>query len=227
MIYLRHWFKITMTAVLEAAAINSHAMTTSNAADQRQMLREFEEHTMPLMPRLLAQARALTNSEQDAQDLVQETYLKAFRAWKQFELGTNLKAWLVKIMKNTNLNNLEKSNRDKTRGSIDELEDWQVGGAESLTARASRSAESEALENLPTSTVLKALNTLPAEFREVVLQAIVVGLPYAEIAENMGTPVGTVMSRLHRGKKALRVALAEYAREEGYLNENELETEQE
>jgi RNA polymerase sigma-70 factor (ECF subfamily) len=227
MIYLRHWFKITMTAVLEAAAINSHAMTTSNAADQRQMLREFEEHTMPLMPRLLAQARALTNSEQDAQDLVQETYLKAFRAWKQFELGTNLKAWLVKIMKNTNLNNLEKSNRDKTRGSIDELEDWQVGGAESLTARASRSAEAEAMENLPTSTVLKALDTLPAEFREVVLQAIVVGLPYAEIAENMGTPVGTVMSRLHRGKKALRVALAEYAREEGYLNENELETEQE
>jgi len=202
-------------------------MTTSNAADQRQMLREFEEHTMPLMPRLLAQARALTNSEQDAQDLVQETYLKAFRAWKQFELGTNLKAWLVKIMKNTNLNNLEKSNRDKTRGSIDELEDWQVGGAESLTARASRSAEAEAMENLPTSTVLKALDTLPAEFREVVLQAIVVGLPYAEIAENMGTPVGTVMSRLHRGKKALRVALAEYAREEGYLNENELETEQE
>lgn len=216
-----------MTAVLEAAAINSHAMTTSNASDQRQMLREFEEHTMPLMPRLLAQARALTNSEQDAQDLVQETYLKAFRAWKQFELGTNLKAWLVKIMKNTNLNNLEKSNRDKTRGSIDELEDWQVGGAESLTARASRSAEAEAMENLPTSTVLKALDTLPAEFREVVLQAIVVGLPYAEIAENMGTPVGTVMSRLHRGKKALRVALAEYAREEGYLNENELETEQE
>jgi RNA polymerase sigma-70 factor (ECF subfamily) len=83
------------------------------------------------------------------------------------------------------------------------------------------------MENLPTSTVLKALDTLPAEFREVVLQAIVVGLPYAEIAENMGTPVGTVMSRLHRGKKALRVALAEYAREEGYLNENELETEQE
>ncbi|MDE2409733.1 MAG: sigma-70 family RNA polymerase sigma factor [Actinomycetales bacterium] len=202
-------------------------MTTSNNDEQRQMLREFEEHTMPLMPRLLAQARALTNSEQDAQDLVQETYLKAFRAWKQFELGTNLKAWLVKIMKNTNLNNLEKSNRDKTRGSIDELEDWQVGGAESLTARASRSAEAEAMENLPTSTVLKALDTLPAEFREVVLQAIVVGLPYAEIAANMGTPVGTVMSRLHRGKKALRVALAEYAREEGYLNENELETEQE
>lgn len=227
MIYLRHWFKITMTVVLEAAAINSHAMTTSNNDEQRQMLREFEEHTMPLMPRLLAQARALTNSEQDAQDLVQETYLKAFRAWKQFELGTNLKAWLVKIMKNTNLNNLEKSNRDKTRGSIDELEDWQVGGAESLTARASRSAEAEAMENLPTSTVLKALDTLPAEFREVVLQAIVVGLPYAEIAANMGTPVGTVMSRLHRGKKALRVALAEYAREEGYLNENELETEQE
>ena len=123
-------------------------------------------------------------------------------------------------MKNTNLNNLEKSNRDKTRGSIDELEDWQVGGAESLTARASRSAEAEALDILPAETVVQALDKLPVEFREVVLQAIVLGLPYAEIAANMNTPVGTVMSRLHRGKKALRDALADYARQEGYLNES-------
>jgi RNA polymerase sigma-70 factor, ECF subfamily len=193
-------------------------MTTETRSSAWDKTREFEEQAMPLMPLILAMARRLTQSEEDAQDLVQETYIKAFRSWKQFEQGTNLKAWLVKIMKNTNLNNLEKSNRDKTRGSIDELEDWQVGGAESLTARASRSAEAEALDVLPAETIVKALDQLPAEFREVVLQAIVLGLPYAEIASNMHTPVGTVMSRLHRGKKALREALAEYAREEGYLN---------
>lgn len=171
---------------------------------------------MPLMPLLLAMARRLTNSEEDAQDLVQETYIKSFRSWGQFQQGTNLKAWLLTIMKNTNLNNVEKAGRDKTRGSIDELEDWQVGGAESLTTRASRSAEAEAMDNLPAATIVKALDSLPSEFKEVVLQAIVLGLPYAEIAQNMGTPVGTVMSRLHRGKKALREALADYARQEGY-----------
>jgi RNA polymerase sigma-70 factor (ECF subfamily) len=186
-----------------------------NMATPEQM-REFEEQTMPLMPLLLAMARRLTNSEEDAQDLVQETYIKSFRSWGQFQQGTNLKAWLLTIMKNTNLNNVEKAGRDKTRGSIDELEDWQVGGAESLTTRASRSAEAEAMDNLPAATIVKALDSLPSEFKEVVLQAIVLGLPYAEIAQNMGTPVGTVMSRLHRGKKALREALADYARQEGY-----------
>jgi RNA polymerase sigma-70 factor (ECF subfamily) len=91
-------------------------------------MREFEEQTLVLMPLLLGMARRLAKSEEDAQDLVQETYIKAFRSWGQFQQGTNLKAWLLTIMKNTNLNNLEKSNRDKSRGSIDELEDWQVGG---------------------------------------------------------------------------------------------------
>ena len=206
--------------LMTTPAVKSQVMNTQTNPGNQDKIREFEAQAMPLMPLILAMARRLTNSEEDAQDLVQETYIKAFKSWKQFEQGTNLKAWLVKIMKNTNLNNLEKSNRDKTRGSIDELEDWQVGGAESLTARASRSAEAEALDILPAETVVQALDKLPVEFREVVLQAIVLGLPYAEIAANMNTPVGTVMSRLHRGKKALRDALADYARQEGYLNES-------
>jgi len=203
----------------QSAAVNSQLMTNESRSTQADKIREFESQAMPLMPLILAMSRRLTKTEEDAQDLVQETYIKAFKSWKQFEQGTNLKAWLVKIMKNTNLNNLEKSNRDKTRGSIDELEDWQVGGAESLTARANRSAEAEALDILPAETVLKALDQLPVEFREVVLQAIVLGLPYAEIAANMNTPVGTVMSRLHRGKKALRESLADYAVQEGYVTE--------
>ena len=196
--------------------LKSQAMPQSKKQAAAQQARDFEEQTMPLMPLMLAMARRSTKSEEDAQDLVQETYIKAFRSWGQFQQGTNLKAWLLTILKNTNLNNLEKSNRDKTRGSIDELEDWQVGTAESLTARSSRSAEAEALDNLPAETVVKALDNLAPEFKEVVLEAIVLGLPYAEIAQNMGTPVGTVMSRLHRGKKALREALAEYALQEGY-----------
>ena len=211
---------LTLTSQIRArsSAIKSQVMNTTEQSGQQDKIREFEAQAMPLMPLILAMARRLTNTEEDAQDLVQETYIKAFKSWKQFEQGTNLKAWLVKIMKNTNLNNLEKSNRDKTRGSIDELEDWQVGGAESLTARSSRSAELEALDILPAETVVKALDQLPLEFREVVLQAIVLGLPYADIAANMNTPVGTVMSRLHRGKKALREALAEYALQEGYIH---------
>jgi RNA polymerase sigma-70 factor (ECF subfamily) len=179
-------------------------------------MREFEELTIPLMPLLLAMARRQTNSEEDAQDLVSETYIKAFKSWGQFEQGTNLKAWLIKIMRNTNLNNIEKAKRDKSRGSIDELEDWQIGTAESLTSMASKSAEVEAIDNMPSSNVIAALDRLPSEFKEVVLQAVVLGLPYAEIAKNMDTPVGTVMSRLHRGKKALREELMAFAREEGY-----------
>lgn len=171
---------------------------------------------MPLMPLVLAMAKRETKNEEDAQDLVQETYIKAFRSWGQFQQGTNLKAWLLKIMRNTFLNNAEKKKRDQAKGSIDELEDWQIGGAESLTTTRSRSAEAEAIDNMPAASITAALDKLPAEFKEVVLQAVVMGLPYAEIAQNMGTPVGTVMSRLHRGKKALREELAGYAREMGY-----------
>lgn len=206
----------TQSQSRDTKKVDSQPMNERKGMATPAQMREFEEQTMVLMPLLLGMARRLAKSEEDAQDLVQETYIKAFRSWGQFQQGTNLKAWLLTIMKNTNLNNIEKANRDKSRGSIDELEDWQIGGAESLTIRSSQSAELEALDNLPADSIVKALDALPAEFKEVVLQAVVLGLPYAEIAANMGTPVGTVMSRLHRGKKALREALADYAREEGY-----------
>lgn len=206
----------TQSQSRDTEKVDSQPMNERKGMATPAQMREFEEQTMVLMPLLLGMARRLAKSEEDAQDLVQETYIKAFRSWGQFQQGTNLKAWLLTIMKNTNLNNIEKANRDKSRGSIDELEDWQIGGAESLTIRSSQSAELEALDNLPAESIVKALDALPAEFKEVVLQAVVLGLPYAEIAANMGTPVGTVMSRLHRGKKALREALADYAREEGY-----------
>ena len=203
------------SSVVSQPSLDSQSMSSKSERDSKK-IREFEEQALPLTPLLLAMARRSTKTEEDAQDLVQETYMKAFRSWAQFEQGTNLKAWMVRIMHNTNMNIVEKAKKDKSSGSIDALEDWQVGAAESLTSRASRSAEAEALDNMPTETVLKALDSLPAEFREVLLQAVVVGLSYKEIAANMGDNPITVGTRLTRAKKALRVALADYARSEGY-----------
>ena len=197
-------------------SLKSSAMTSKKADPQAQKMREFEEQAMPLMPMMLAIAKRIVANSEDAEDLVQETYIKAFKSWHQFQQGSNLKAWLITILRNTSKNGFEKANRDKTRGSIDELEEWQVGTAESLTSRITRSAEAEALDNLPAETVLKALDALPEDFREVLLQAVVVGLSYKEIATATGVNPITVGTRLSRAKEALRVTLADYAREEGY-----------
>lgn len=198
--------------------VNSHTVSkkTSSSASSADLVREFEEQTMPLMPQLFGMAKRLTRHEQDAEDLLQDTYVKAFAAWHQFEQGTNLKAWLYRIMHNSFLNTAVKRNKSQNDKSLDALEDWQTGDADSLTASATRSAEAEAIDNLPSKNVVEALDSLPEEFREVVLQAVVLGLPYAEIAKNMNTPIGTVMSRLHRGKKILRDKLTSFAIDEGY-----------
>lgn len=198
--------------------VNSHIVGTKSSGNSSSadMVREFEAQTMPLMPQLFGMAKRLTRHEQDAEDLLQDTYVKAFAAWHQFEQGTNLKAWLYRIMHNSFLNTAVKRNKSQNDKSLDALEEWQTGEADSLTASASRSAEAEAIDNLPSKNVVEALDSMPDEFREVVLQAVVLGLPYAEIAKNMNTPIGTVMSRLHRGKKILRDKLTNFAIEEGY-----------
>jgi len=198
--------------------VDSHTMSKSKGSHSptEAKIRQFEEQALPLMPQILGMAKRYTRNEQDAQDLVQETFSKAFVAWAQFEQGTNLKAWLFKILYNTHTNMYHKKAKEKGKGSLDDLAEWQIGEASSLTTTASRSAEAEAIDNMPAQVIQDALDRLPVEFKEVVLQAVVVGLPYAEIAHNMGTPVGTVMSRLHRGKKLLRQQLASYAQEEGY-----------
>ncbi len=147
---------------------------------------------------------------------MQETFAKAFSAWGKFEQGTNLKAWLFRIMTNTHINLYNKRAKDQAKTALDDLEDWQVGGGESITSISTRSAEAEALDNLPSKVIRDALDEIPEEFRMVVYYAVVEGLPYAEIADVMGTPVGTVMSRLHRGKKLLKNLLSDYATQEGY-----------
>jgi RNA polymerase sigma-70 factor, ECF subfamily len=205
----------------EALVVSPNMANPTETADK---IRDFEQQAIPLMPQLYGAALRWTRNPSDAEDLVQEAMAKAFIAWGQYQQGTNLKAWLYRIMTNTHINRYNKKQKDPSKGGLDELEDWQLGEAESITARSSRSAELEALDNLPADIIRKSLLEIPAEFRMVVYYAVVDGLPYAEIAEIMGTPVGTVMSRLHRGKKLLRVLLAEYAMEQGYLSTEKRQT---
>ncbi|MEY4349562.1 MAG: hypothetical protein RL719_859 [Actinomycetota bacterium] len=189
---------------------------TTAALSSEDRVREFEELALPYTRLLFGAALNKTKNYTDAEDLVQETFAKAFRSWHQFQKGTNLRAWLIKILENTYINMYNKKVKQIGQDSLNELEDFQVGGASSLTARSNRSAEIEALDRVASKDVREALQNLGEEFRMVVYYAIVEGLSYSEIAEVMDTPIGTVMSRLHRGKKALHEALKEFAAEEGY-----------
>lgn len=189
---------------------------TTAALSSEDRVREFEELALPYTRLLFGAALNKTKNYTDAEDLVQETFAKAFRSWHQFQKGTNLRAWLIKILENTYINMYNKKVKQIGQDSLNELEDFQVGGASSLTARSNRSAELEALDRVASKDVREALQNLGEEFRMVVYYAIVEGLSYSEIAEVMDTPIGTVMSRLHRGKKALHEALKEFAAEEGY-----------
>ncbi|MFM1926584.1 MAG: hypothetical protein RLZ06_160 [Actinomycetota bacterium] len=197
-------------------------MTIQETAEDRKV-RLFEEQALQYMPQLYGVAMQKTKNPTDAEDLVQETMVKAFKAFDQFEQGTNLKAWLFRILSNTNINNSVKRGKDQAKTALDELEDWQVGGAESLTSVASRSAEVEAIDAMPSSAVKKALSELPENWRMIVYYRVVEGLAYAEIAKVLDIPDGSVMSGLHRGKKMLRSLLLEYAKEEGYDTSEKVE----
>jgi RNA polymerase sigma-70 factor (ECF subfamily) len=176
----------------------------------------FEEQAIPYMDQLYAAAMRMTRNPSDAADLVQDTFVKAYAAFGQFQQGTNLKAWLYRILTNTFINGYRKNQRNPYQGTIDELEDWQLGGAESVTqGRSTRSAEAEAIDHLPDSDVKDALQSIPEDFRMAVYFADVEGFSYQEIADIMKTPVGTVMSRLHRGRRMLRELLAGYAQDRG------------
>lgn len=198
----------------EVHGLGLPVMTTdaTAGAEKRDL---FEEQALPFIDQLYAAAMRMTRNPSDAQDLVQETFVKAFAAFKQFEQGTNLKAWLYRILTNTFINTYRKKQREPYQGTIDELEDWQLGGAESTTAMSSRSAEAEAIDHLPDSAVKDALQSIPEDFRLAVYFADVEGFSYQEIADIMKTPIGTVMSRLHRGRRLLRELLTGYAIEQG------------
>ena len=172
---------------------------------------------MEHMPSLYTAALRMTRNPSDAEDLVQETYLKAYRGFGGFQEGTNLKAWLYRILTNTYINQYRAAKRRPDQVDLDDVEDLylyrRLGGIEA--AMAGRSPETELLEHIPESDVKEAVESLPENFRMAVLLADVEGFAYKEIAEILDIPIGTVMSRLHRGRKLLQKRLWDFAVENG------------
>ncbi len=179
----------------------------------------FAELAMPFMSQLYSAALRMTRNPSEAEDLVQETYLRAYRGFGGFEEGTNLKAWLYRILTNTFINLYRAKRRRPEETELEEVEDLylyrRLGGLEA--AAAGRSAEDELLDHFTEGEIVEAVEALPEQFRMAVLLADVEGFAYKEIAEILDIPIGTVMSRLHRGRKALQKRLWTYAASRGLL----------
>ena len=183
----------------------------------------FARDAIPLVDQLYGGALRMTRNPADAEDLLQETMVKAYAGFRSFRAGTNLKAWLYRILTNAYINSYRRKRSRPDEYPTDEIYDWQLAATAGHASVGLRSAEVEALELLPDFEISAALQTLAPEFRMAVYYADVEGFPYREIAEIMGTPLGTVMSRLHRGRRQLRVALAEVAKDRGYLRAHPLD----
>ncbi len=192
--------------------------SSAPAPAEQDLLDRFDRDVLPLLPSLYGAALRMTRNPADAEDLLQETTLRAYRGFASFQEGTNLKAWLYRILTNSFINTYRKKQREpKTVDGPEDLDDWFLYdrlGAQSVA----RSAEDDVLTNIPDADVKEALESIPENFRMAVLLADVEGFAYKEIAEITGVPIGTVMSRLHRGRKALEKALYGVAKERGLVD---------
>jgi RNA polymerase sigma-70 factor, ECF subfamily len=194
-------------------------MASSRAPVDDPALKErFERDVLPLLPNLYSAALRLTRNPADAEDLVQEAYLRAYRGFSGFQEGTNLRAWMYRILTNTFINSYRKKQRQPQTVSDEDIEDWYLYDRLGESA-AEASAETSVLERIPDEDVQKALEALPEQFRMAVWLADVEGFSYKEIADILDVPIGTVMSRLHRGRKSLQKALWETVRERGLVSD--------
>ncbi len=187
-----------------------------------QLAERFEREALPLLDQLYGGALRMTRNPADAEDLVQEAYMKAYQGFRSYRPGTNLKAWMYRILTNAYINNYRKAQRRPAEYATDDITDSQIAETASHTSSGLRSAEVEAMALLPDEEIRAALMDLNEDYRMVVYYADVEGLPYKEIAEIMETPIGTVMSRLHRGRKQLREALKDVAKDRGFIRETEI-----
>lgn len=210
-----------MDAEADAVAADDPVRTRLSDDERRRL---FEEQALPYLDQLYGAALRYTRDPDDAEDLVQEVFAKAFRAFHQFEQGTNLRAWLYRILHNSYINLYRKRQRRPQEDLKEEFEDFSL--FESL-AEAGISAEREVLDTFTAKEVKQALADLPEQFRVAVYLADVEGFSYQEIAEIMDTPIGTVMSRLHRGRKSLQKALASYARQRGLISDPTVDADKE
>jgi RNA polymerase sigma-70 factor, ECF subfamily len=193
------------------------SLPLENGEDLEHRHREFERETMPYMDALYNFALRMTSDPDEADDLLQETYLKAWRFFDSFEKGTNAKAWLFRIMKNTFINMYRRTSKEPDKVDYHDVEEFY----HSIRAASTdpNDLEESIFSNVLDDSVSGALESLPEEFRTVVILCDIEGFTYEEIADFVACPIGTVRSRLHRGRKMLREKLLGYARERGYDTE--------
>lgn len=187
--------------------------------NQRQLYEDFEREAVPHMDALYNFALKMTGDSDEADDLVQETYLKAFRFFDKFEKGTNCKAWLFRIMKNTYINKYRKESKEPDKVDYEEVENFYENVKPSSTDSAH--LEKDIYDNLLDDELSEAINSLPEDFKTVVILCDIEGFTYEEIADFIDIPIGTIRSRLHRARKMLFTKLQKYAIERGYISKDE------